>query len=235
VQTTIRPLFTHTLLSYLPGSLSEKQTKTGAGNSPSLISLARQPLSIIYIYALVPLHYPPFTGFAAMSVITATSVPFGNMPASEYEQQQYAMAIEDISPRRSSAASTSSYSSNYNSSYSSTPPTVYSPTSPRSPLNRPSKQHIAPPPTPTIPTSFLPRQPYEPALGSLPPAVYNCILNQLQDLHEAPENYQYGCTTCFQRDLHALALTSRTWERAVRSKLYNSPPQMYIFVYCSIY
>ncbi|OKL63445.1 hypothetical protein UA08_01578 [Talaromyces atroroseus] len=156
-----------------------------------------------------------------MSVITATSqqppVPFGNTVA----VSDYAMAIEDISPRRSSSASASSYSTNYTTSYSTTPPTVYSPTSPRSPSSRAFKQQVAPPPTPTIPTSFLSRQPYEPAVGSLPPAIYNCILNQLQDLHEAPENYQYGCTTCFQRDLHALALTSRTWERAVRSKLYN--------------
>lgn len=155
-----------------------------------------------------------------MSVITATS----QRPPVSFEQH-YA-PLEDIPPRRSSSASASSYSSNYSSSiFSTTPPTVYSPTSPRSPSNRSFKQQqqqqqqTAPPPTPTIPTSFLPRQPLEPALGSLPPAVYTCILDQLQNLHEAPENYQYGCTTCFQRDLHALALTSRTLERAVRSKL----------------
>lgn len=161
-----------------------------------------------------------------MSVITATSQR-APVTFRDYDQQ-YSVAIQDVPPRRGSAASVSSYTSNYSSStYSSTPPTVYSPTSPK-PAYRVFKQQTAaaqqPPPTPTIPPSFLtlPRQPNEPAIKCLPPAVYDCILRQLQDLHEAPENYQYGCTTCFQRDLHALALTSRTWERNVRSKLYVS-------------
>ncbi|EED19511.1 conserved hypothetical protein [Talaromyces stipitatus ATCC 10500] len=168
-----------------------------------------------------------------MSVITATSqrAPVTFQNASDYDQK-YSVAIQDVPPRRSSSASVSSYTSNYSSStYSTTPPTVYSPTSPKQASYRGFRQHSVdsqqqPPPTPTIPPVFLSlpsssRQPNEPAIKFLPPAVYDCILRQLQDLHEAPENYQYGCTTCFQRDLHALALTSRTWERNVRSKLYN--------------
>ncbi|QGA12807.1 hypothetical protein EYB26_000452 [Talaromyces marneffei] len=162
-----------------------------------------------------------------MSVITATSQR-APVTFRDYDQD-YSVAIQDVPPRRGSAASVSSYTSNYSSStFSSTPPTVYSPTSPKPASYRVFNKQTAaaaqqPPPTPTIPTSFLnlPRQPNEPAIKCLPPAVYDCILRQLQDLHEAPENYQYGCTTCFQRDLHALALTSRTWERNVRSKLYN--------------
>lgn len=161
-----------------------------------------------------------------MSVITATSQR-APVAFRDYDQQ-YSVPIQNVPPRRGSAASVSSYTSNYSSStYSSTPPTVYSPTCPK-PAYRVFKQQTTavqqPPPTPTIPPSFLSpsRQPNEPAIKCLPPAVYDCILKQLQDLHEAPENYQYGCTTCFQRDLHALALTSRTWERNVRSKLYAS-------------
>jgi hypothetical protein len=178
-----------------------------------------------------------------MSVITATSQR-APVAFRDYDQQ-YSVAIQDVPPRRGSAASVSSYTSNYSSStYSSTPPTVYSPTSPKPAAYRVFKQQQQqqqqqtataqqPPPTPTIPPSFLtlPRQANEPAIKCLPPAVYDCILRQLQDLHEAPENYQYGCTTCFQRDLHALALTSRTWERNVRSKLYATNYSISVVTY----
>ncbi|OXV11700.1 hypothetical protein Egran_00539 [Elaphomyces granulatus] len=53
----------------------------------------------------------------------------------------------------------------------------------------------------------------------LPQGIFDCILNQLQSLHAG--SYQSGCLTCFQRDLYALAMSSRAWEKAVRSKLYN--------------
>jgi hypothetical protein len=53
----------------------------------------------------------------------------------------------------------------------------------------------------------------------LPQVIFDCILNQLQSLHGSP--HQSGCLTCFQRDLYALAMSSRAWEKAVRSKLYN--------------
>jgi hypothetical protein len=51
----------------------------------------------------------------------------------------------------------------------------------------------------------------------LPQVIFDCILNQLQSLHGSP--HQSGCLTCFQRDLYALAMSSRAWEKAVRSKL----------------
>lgn len=56
-------------------------------------------------------------------------------------------------------------------------------------------------------------------LNVLPPEVYDCILSQLELAHSAPD--ADGCTTCFMRDLHALSLTSRSWERAARVKLYT--------------
>lgn len=169
-----------------------------------------------------------------MSVVTATSqrAPVAFRSVSEYEQK-CSVIIQDVPARRSSSASvSSSYSSNYsysNTAYSTSPPppAVFSPTSPKPAASyRVFKTQTTaqqPPPTPTIPPTFWSlssRPPNEPAIRCLPPAVFDCILNQLQDLHESPSNYQSGCTTCFQRDLHALALTSRTWERNVRSKLY---------------
>lgn len=57
----------------------------------------------------------------------------------------------------------------------------------------------------------------EPVQRRLPQEVYDVILNNLETLHKAP--HQAGCTTCFQRDLHALSLTSRSWEKAVRGRL----------------
>ncbi|KAL4975061.1 hypothetical protein BDW66DRAFT_77288 [Aspergillus desertorum] len=53
----------------------------------------------------------------------------------------------------------------------------------------------------------------------VPQEVYENILDQLHYLHAGPN--QLGCMTCFQRDLHALSLTCRPWERAVRGRLYN--------------
>lgn len=51
----------------------------------------------------------------------------------------------------------------------------------------------------------------------LPLEVYECILIQLQLLHVG--GHGEGCLTCYMRDLYSLSLTSRGWERAVRSKL----------------
>jgi hypothetical protein len=56
-----------------------------------------------------------------------------------------------------------------------------------------------------------------PVQRRIPQEVYDVILNSLEILHKAP--HQTGCTTCFQRDLHALSLTCRSWERAVRPRL----------------
>jgi hypothetical protein len=151
-----------------------------------------------------------------MSVITTTSqsppVTFESMShISSNCKQQYAIALEDIPPR---SPSISSYSSNYSHHSASTASTVYSvasPTTPKSPSYRLFKQS-------SFPVS-QPPNPLEPAVGRLPASVYACILDQLQTLHEGPASHQFGCVTCYQRDLHSLALTNRSWERAVRSKL----------------
>lgn len=47
--------------------------------------------------------------------------------------------------------------------------------------------------------------------------VYDCILEQLQDLHS--DRLSPSCATCYMRDLVALQLTSRSWDRAVRKRL----------------
>jgi hypothetical protein len=130
----------------------------------------------------------------------------GHVVMSNYKQP-YAVSIESVSTRSPSVSSYSSNFSNYSTYSNSTAPTIHSPTLPSSPRlgYRLFKQPSQPP------------RVVEPAVKRLPSPVYDCILNQLQSLHEA--THQTGCTTCFQRDLHSLALTSRTWEKAVRSKL----------------
>lgn len=134
-----------------------------------------------------------------------------NNSNSNNSQQPYPVAADDVSVRSPSVIS---YASNYSSDSaysSSTAPTIYSAPSPVSPTSpRPAYRlfkHAPVPPTPR-----------EPAIQRLPPRVYECILDHLQALHESPQ--QSGCTTCFQRDLHALALTNRTWDRAVRKRLW---------------
>lgn len=56
-----------------------------------------------------------------------------------------------------------------------------------------------------------------PMFRRLPPEIYECILEQLNVLHSNPSSQ--SCATCYLRDLYNLALTSRTWDRAVRVKL----------------
>ncbi|KAL6234415.1 hypothetical protein BDW75DRAFT_165012 [Aspergillus navahoensis] len=87
---------------------------------------------------------------------------------------------------------------------------------------------------PTVPTSYSPTSSgsyrtcdsaasldkiLESVFKRVPQEVYENILDQLHYLHTGPN--QSGCITCFQRDLHALSLTCRPWEKAVRSRLYN--------------
>jgi hypothetical protein len=99
-----------------------------------------------------------------------------------------------------SSSSSTSYSSNY--ATSTAPSTVYSPTF--------STYRLFKSPTP-------PPKVVEPPFERVPPRVYDCILDQLLSLHSSAS--QLGCETCFQRDLHSLALTSRAWERSARKKL----------------
>ncbi|CAI7564037.1 unnamed protein product [Penicillium discolor] len=107
----------------------------------------------------------------------------------------------------SSASRTSSISS-YRTNYSaSTAPTTYSPSSPSSSYRQCDSVNSLPKLT-------------EPIQRRLPHEVYEVIIHHLEELHKG--QHQTGCTTCFQRDLHALALTCRSWEKAVRGPLYNS-------------
>ncbi|GAD94694.1 conserved predicted protein [Paecilomyces variotii No. 5] len=135
-----------------------------------------------------------------------TTVPHESHIVHTYKDSAYTVAIQTIPSRTTSV---SSYSSNFSNS---TTPTVYSPTSPTSPTS-PGFSYRA------FKTATPPPKPTEPVFRRLPQEVYDCILNQLEVEHNGPQ--KSGCLTCFQRDLHSLALTSRSWEKAVRSKLYN--------------
>ncbi|KAA8644777.1 uncharacterized protein ATNIH1004_008985 [Aspergillus tanneri] len=106
-----------------------------------------------------------------------------------------------VQPVSSRTSSVSSFRTNYSVS---TAPTAYSPTSPN------SSYHLCDSAASLdkILESVFKRLPYE---------VYETILDQLQYLHTGPN--QSGCLTCYQRDLHALSLTCRPWERAVRARL----------------
>ncbi|KAI5292244.1 hypothetical protein KEM52_006513 [Ascosphaera acerosa] len=66
-------------------------------------------------------------------------------------------------------------------------------------------------------TSF---QPSPITFKNLPSKVFDLILADLAELHLGPGSG--GCQTCYLRDLHALSLTCRAWERAVRTKLYGT-------------
>lgn len=152
-----------------------------------------------------------------MSVIASrpegVAVPYNTVPHEShivhtYKDSAYTVSIHSVPSRKTSI---SSYSSNYSNS---TAPTIYSPTSPTSPT------------TPTSPgfsyrffknatPSTKPNT--DPVFRRLPQEVYDRILNQLEVEHTGPQ--KSGCLTCFQRDLHALSLTSRAWEKAVRNRL----------------
>lgn len=99
-----------------------------------------------------------------------------------------------------SRSSLSSFKTNYSTS---TAPTSYSPTSSGSYRTCDSAASL---------DKIL-----EPVFKRVPQEVYENILDRLQYLHVGPN--QSGCMTCFQRDLHALSLTCRPWEKAVRGRL----------------
>lgn len=135
-----------------------------------------------------------------MSVVASRpespAVSYTTIPPSHCKE--FPVTIQPIQTRTSSI---SSYRTNYSAS---TAPTVYSPTSPASSYRQFDSVGSLP--------KFL-----EPVQRRVPQQVYDVILVHLEYLHKGP--YQTGCTTCFQRDLHALSLTSRSWEKAVRGKL----------------
>ncbi|KAL2824624.1 hypothetical protein BDW59DRAFT_83987 [Aspergillus cavernicola] len=142
-----------------------------------------------------------------MSVVASrpesASAPCTVIPQSQvihsYPDPEFGGSVQTIPSRTSSL---SSFKTNYTVS---TVPTSYSPTSSGSYRACDSAASL---------DRIL-----EPVFKKVPQGVYDNILDQLHHLHNGPS--QSGCTTCFQRDLHALSLTCRPWEKAVRAKLYN--------------
>lgn len=144
-----------------------------------------------------------------MSVIASSpdsaTVPYYSNPIS-YQQTHNFYRDPSVAVPASPSSCTSSVSS-FRSNYSvasTAPTTAYSPTSPTSSWKQCDS------------AASLDRI-LEPVFKRLPQEVYDTILNQLELLHTG--SHQQGCLTCFQRDLHALSLTSRVWEKAVRAKL----------------
>ncbi|KAL4751866.1 hypothetical protein BDW72DRAFT_82339 [Aspergillus terricola var. indicus] len=139
-----------------------------------------------------------------MSVVAnrpdSASMPYTAIPHSHsYSDSVYGSSVPSMPSRTSSF---SSFKTNYTVS---TVPTSSSPTSSGSYRTCDSAASLD-----KILESVFKRVPQE---------AYENILDQLQYLHSGPN--QSGCMTCFQRDLHALSLTCRPWEKAVRSRLYN--------------
>jgi hypothetical protein len=141
-----------------------------------------------------------------MSVVASryetAAVPYTTIPhqgqVQNYKDAAYGVTVQQIPSRKSSI---SSFKSNYSVS---TSPTSYSPSSPTSSYR-------------LCDSAASLDKILEPVFKRLPQEVYDGILNQLQILHTGPN--QSGCLTCFQRDLYALSLTCRVWERVVRAKL----------------
>lgn len=78
-------------------------------------------------------------------------------------------------------------------------------------------------PSPTSATFSIRSKPSNPSLQRvsifkrLPQEVYDSILAQLQELHS--DRLSPSCATCYMRDLVALQLTSRSWDKGVRKTL----------------
>lgn len=107
------------------------------------------------------------------------------------------------SPRPSISSFTSIGSSATTSTYSTAPSTPVSLVSRRSPYPSQLQLH-----------SKIPRRA---VFQSLPPEIYDCILQQLRVFHEDPASQ--SCQTCHLRDLCSLALTSRAWDKAVVKRM----------------
>ncbi|KAF9894771.1 hypothetical protein FE257_004392 [Aspergillus nanangensis] len=140
------------------------------------------------------------------AAVPYTSTPHQSQSFHGYKDSAYtSVTVPSASSRTSSV---SSFKSNYSSNYSvSTIPTVYSPTS------SPSPSHYLCDSAASLDKIL------ESVFKRLPLHVFETVLNQLEYLHTGPG--QSGCLTCYQRDLHALSLTCRVWEKAVRARLYN--------------
>lgn len=144
-----------------------------------------------------------------MSVVASrpesAAVPYTSAPHHAlhgYKDSAYTnVTVQPVSSRTSSV---SSFKSNYTVS---TSPTVYSPTA--SPI---PSYHLCD-------SAASLDKILESIFKKLPPEIFDTILDQLEFLHTSPG--QSGCLTCYQRDLHALSLTCRVWEKAVRARLYT--------------
>lgn len=143
----------------------------------------------------------PVTMSVVASRPESPAVPY-TIPHDAPSYKEFGVSVQPVSSRTSSI---SSYKTNYTTS--TTPTTAYSPSSPTSPTSSCRQFDSIGSITETI----------APVQRRVPQEVYDVILNSLETLHKAP--YQTGCTTCFQRDLHALSLTCRSWEKAVRPRL----------------
>ncbi|KAJ5443996.1 uncharacterized protein N7458_007868 [Penicillium daleae] len=139
-----------------------------------------------------------------MSVVASRpespAVPY-TIPRDAPSYKEFGVSVQPVASRTSSI---SSYKTNYTTS--TTPTTAYSPSSPTSSCRQ-------------FDSIGSITEPITPIQRRVPQEVYDVILNNLETLHKAP--HQTGCITCFQRDLHALSLTCRSWEKAVRPRLYN--------------
>ncbi|KAF2644830.1 hypothetical protein P280DRAFT_391358 [Massarina eburnea CBS 473.64] len=65
----------------------------------------------------------------------------------------------------------------------------------------------------------LPRQLPARIFKTLPREVYDCIVEQLEQVHLGQDQ---SCPSCYLRDMYNLSLTSRAWDRATTSQLYRS-------------
>ncbi|KAF7588300.1 hypothetical protein BBP40_005925 [Aspergillus hancockii] len=140
-----------------------------------------------------------------MSVVASrpdsATMPYSPVPHQSHGYKEpLTVTVQPVSSRTSSV---SSFKSNYSTS---TAPTVYSPISPS------SSYHLCD-------SAASLDKILESKLKRLPQEVLDNVLTQLEGLHTGSN--QQGCLSCYQRDLHALSLTCRLWERAVRPKLYN--------------
>ncbi|KAL8969789.1 MAG: hypothetical protein Q9197_004153 [Variospora fuerteventurae] len=81
------------------------------------------------------------------------------------------------------------------------------------------------PPSSSYNSGFISQQklrstaPPPPVFQYSPPEIYDCILRQLTIFHDRVTSM--SCETCRLRDLCALALVDRRWDRAVRPQLYH--------------
>ncbi|KAL8656187.1 MAG: hypothetical protein Q9210_000420, partial [Variospora velana] len=140
--------------------------------------------------------------------------------------QVYDPEIMSFRPQRFSLASSKSSITGF---FESTPPYYRSSVSSRPSFTSIPSMHSvslpSPPPSPSYNSAFISQQklrstaPPRSVFQCLPPEIYDCILRQLTIFHDKATSM--SCETCRLRDLCALALVDRRWDRAVRPQLYH--------------